>query len=109
MVLSLRPSAITKAETPASATPSSAHLKSATVSSKVPANAVIRMNLVGANSKPQSSGEDLQKGKVNYFIGKDPSKWHRNVPLYRQVDSTFIRGVDIISPEINRALSMTSW
>lgn len=47
--------------------------------------AALYMNLVGANAHAQLIAEDLQSGKINYFVGKDPSKWHSNIPLYGRV------------------------
>src|SRR5581483_3388127 len=61
------------------------------------ANAVIKINMIAANPAPKATGEDLQAGKVNYFIGKDPSKWQRNVPLYRQVRyENIYPGIDVV-------------
>jgi hypothetical protein len=45
----------------------------------------IQFKLVGANPSPVIVGEDQQPGHVNYFIGSDPAKWHRNVPIYAKV------------------------
>src|SRR5437867_7951058 len=47
--------------------------------------AALRMSLVGASRKPQVTGLDELPGKANYFIGKDRSKWHTNVPTYAKV------------------------
>src|SRR5258708_33544849 len=45
-----------------------------------------RMRLIGA--KPaRLEGRDLQPGKVNYFVGDDPSAWRTGIPIYRQVAS----------------------
>ena len=61
------------------------------------AGAVIRLNLVGANPNPAVAGENLQPGKVNYFIGKDPKKWQTNVPTYQQVRYTGVYpGIDLV-------------
>jgi hypothetical protein len=43
------------------------------------------MQLVGANPDPQVTGRDRLPGIVNYFIGKDPSKWHTDIPTYAKV------------------------
>ena len=48
--------------------------------------ASVEMNLLGANPNAQLVAEDLQQGKVNYFLGKDPSKWLSKVPLYGRVN-----------------------
>ncbi len=47
---------------------------------------VLRIRLVGANPAPQMTGLDALPGKSNYFIGKDPQKWMRNVPHYTKVN-----------------------
>jgi hypothetical protein len=46
---------------------------------------VLRMQLVGANSAAKMVGREPLPGKVNYLIGKDPSKWHTQVPTYGKV------------------------
>jgi hypothetical protein len=87
MVLALRPSA----------TLSAAKSSSAVSVSQKTGSAVIQLNLVGANPNPAVAGENLQPGKVNYFIGKDPKKWQTNVPIYKQVHYTSIYpGIDLI-------------
>jgi Beta-propeller repeat/IPT/TIG domain len=55
-----------------------------------------RMRLVGA--KPvRLEGRGLQPGKLNYFIGDDPSAWRTGIPIYRQVASIrALPGVDLI-------------
>ncbi len=94
MVLSLRPSSITKPQA-TTATSSAVSQKSRTAETS--ANAVIQINLLGANKNPKSTGEDLQAGKANYFFGKDPSKWQKNVPLYRQVRYEGVYpGIDVV-------------
>jgi hypothetical protein len=58
--------------------------------------AVLRMNLLAPNSHAQLVPEDLQEGKVNYFIGRDRSKWHSNIPLYGRVSYRGVfPGVDL--------------
>jgi Beta-propeller repeat len=60
------------------------------------AAAVIRMNLLGANSDTELAAADLQRGKIHYFLGKDPSKWHSNIPLYGRVNyHELYPGVDL--------------
>jgi uncharacterized repeat protein (TIGR01451 family) len=59
-------------------------------------NNVIRMRLDGANSAARVSGADLLPGKSNYFIGNDPSKWHRGIPQYARVNyGSVYPGVDL--------------
>ena len=57
----------------------------------------IRMKLAGANSEPQIEGVDELPGKSNYFIGKDQSKWRRNVTSYAKVRYRNVYpGIDMI-------------
>jgi hypothetical protein len=89
MVLALRPSAVKSgAAAKTSATPAA--------NQKV-ADAVIQINLVGANPNPKVAGEVLQRGKANYFFGKDPKKWQTNVPTFKQVRYTDVYpGIDLV-------------
>jgi Beta-propeller repeat len=65
--------------------------------SGVDQRSVVRMKLIGANSAPQVEGVDALPGKSNYFIGNDPSRWHRNVTSYSQVRySSVYPGIDLI-------------
>jgi hypothetical protein len=58
---------------------------------------VIRMKLAGANSALRVVGADELPGKVNYFIGNDPSKWRTNVPTYAKVWYVGVYpGVDLV-------------
>src|SRR5882762_2198411 len=47
--------------------------------------AVLRLQLEGANPRPEIAGADLLPGRVNYFIGNDPKKWHTDVRAYAKV------------------------
>jgi hypothetical protein len=47
--------------------------------------AVLRMKLEGANPQPTVSGLNELEGKVNYFIGNDPEKWHTEIPTFGRV------------------------
>ena len=86
MVLTLRASAVTAN---AGNNPGASRQKSA--------DSVIEVSLVGANPSPAVSGEDLQPGKANYFVGKDPRKWQTNVPIYRQVRyQNIYPGIDLV-------------
>ncbi|MGB9360510.1 MAG: hypothetical protein WCA99_02825, partial [Candidatus Sulfotelmatobacter sp.] len=76
MVLSLRPNKTAAQSTLTVATNNK---------SQKSASTTLQFKLVGASSSPSVVGENLQPGRVNYFIGNDPSKWHRNVPTYSQV------------------------
>ena len=59
--------------------------------------AVVRMQIEGANSSPESVGLDETEGKTNYFIGNDPEKWQTDVPNYEKVKySKVYDGVDLV-------------
>jgi hypothetical protein len=45
----------------------------------------ITMELAGSDAATQAMGEDALPGKSNYFIGRDPSRWHTGVPNFRRV------------------------
>jgi hypothetical protein len=58
---------------------------------------VMRLQLEGGNPQPQITATDLQPGKVNYFIGNDPKKWHTDVPTYAKVKYVGVYpGVDLV-------------
>ncbi len=58
---------------------------------------VLRMRFIGANPSAKIAGMDPLPGKVNYFIGNDPKRWHSNIPLYGRVKCHSVYpGVDLI-------------
>lgn len=58
---------------------------------------VLRFTLLGANPSPAIAGEDQQAGRVNYFIGADPAKWHTNVPTFAKVRyKNIYSGIDLV-------------
>jgi hypothetical protein len=59
--------------------------------------AMLRMRLVGANSRAKITGLEELPSKSNYFIGKDPTKWRTNVPNYPRVKyANVYPGVDLV-------------
>jgi Beta-propeller repeat len=46
---------------------------------------VLRMRLVGGNSRPAVAGIDKQAGVSNYLTGNDPAQWRTNVEGYGKV------------------------
>jgi hypothetical protein len=59
--------------------------------------AVVRMQIVGGNATPAPTGMDELPGKVNYFIGNDPSRWHADVPTYAGVQyHSVYPGIDLV-------------
>ncbi len=58
--------------------------------------AKVRMTMLGSNPAAQPTADELQSGRVNYFIGTNPSKWHSDVPLFGQVSYRDIYpGIDL--------------
>jgi hypothetical protein len=58
--------------------------------------ATIRMQLAGA-SPAQAAGEDQLSGKANYFLGREPANWYRDVPLFAKVRySSVYPGIDVV-------------
>ena len=56
---------------------------------------IVRMNLQGA-TPPRISGNQLQEGRANYFIG-NPDHWITDVPLYAGVQYRGVYpGVDLV-------------
>jgi hypothetical protein len=47
--------------------------------------AVLRMQLLGARNGVEAVGQDEQPGRVNYFIGDDPSQWRTDIPTFGRV------------------------
>jgi len=59
--------------------------------------ATLRVKLDGASHPASVSGEEQLPGRVNYFIGNDPSKWRADVPTYAQVKYRSVYpGVDVV-------------
>src|SRR5215469_3570838 len=58
---------------------------------------VLRMKLVGADSRATISGTDLVSSRSNYLIGNDPAKWRGGVPQYGRVRYQQVYpGVDLV-------------
>ncbi len=57
----------------------------------------VRIRMVGANPHPAMHALEPLPGRVNYLIGNDPAKFHRNVPTYGRVRVTGIYpGIDVV-------------
>lgn len=55
------------------------------------------LQLEGSNPEPQITGVDPLPGKVNYFIGNDPTKWHTDVRTFAKVKYAGVYpGIDLI-------------
>jgi hypothetical protein len=60
-------------------------------------SSVVRMSLLGARTAQQTTGEDPQSGKANYFTGNDPARWQHDVPMYGKVRIEGVYpGVDLV-------------
>jgi len=61
---------------------------------------IVRMTLAGAVNQGQiiqATGEEPLPGKVNYFLGNDPMRWHTDLPTYAKVRySGVYPGVDLV-------------
>jgi plastocyanin len=65
--------------------------------SAVAPSTVINLQFLGAGSAAQITGGSLLPGKVNYFLGSDPSKWHRDLPTYSQISySALYPGISLL-------------
>src|SRR5579859_1599840 len=62
-------------------------------------SSIVRMTLAGASKTTavRVSGEDKLPGKVNYFLGNDPTRWHTDLPTYAKVRYAQVYpGVDLV-------------
>lgn len=60
-------------------------------------SSVVRMRLVGANRSAAVNGLDELPGKSAYFVGRDPSRWHSEIPNYARVQYRDVfPGVDLV-------------
>ena len=61
-----------------------------------PEESFLWLKMRGANASPQVVGTEPLPGKINYYIGNDPSKWRTGVRQYGRVTYTGIYpGVDL--------------
>ena len=58
---------------------------------------LLTMKLAGANRGAAIAGNDPLPGKANYFLGDDPSRWHRNIPQFARVHYKDVYpGIDLV-------------
>jgi uncharacterized repeat protein (TIGR01451 family) len=58
---------------------------------------VLTMRVMGANQHAHVEGVQKQVARSNYFIGNDPSQWHKDVPNYGKVRYAGIYpGIDLL-------------
>jgi hypothetical protein len=46
---------------------------------------VLTMRLMGANPDAAVEGRGKASARINYFMGRDPSRWHTNIPTVNEV------------------------
>ena len=62
-----------------------------------PSFQLVNMQFVGANPRPEMAGEGALKSKVNYFIGRDSSKWRTGIGMFAGVRyRNLYPGVDLL-------------
>ena len=87
MVLSLRPTDIL-------GDPHTGNLRA--IKPQSPAT-TLEFRLVGVSQTSVVVGEEPQPGRVNYFVGNNPAKWHTNVPTYARVRCKNVYpGIDLV-------------
>jgi hypothetical protein len=61
------------------------------------AHVALRMQMVGAAPNAMPLTQQPLPGRVNYFLGKDPNKWHAGVPTFRRVGFHAVYpGIDLV-------------
>jgi hypothetical protein len=61
------------------------------------AHAALRMQMVGSNPRARALTQQPLAGRINYFLGNDPSKWHAGVPTFGRVGFQGVYpGVDLV-------------
>ncbi len=57
----------------------------------------LQLRVQGVDRTVQPSAEEPLAGRVNYYIGNDPSHWHENIATYHQVRyANVYPGIDLI-------------
>ncbi|WP_447975112.1 DUF7948 domain-containing protein [Nitrospira sp. Kam-Ns4a] len=61
------------------------------------AGALLRMQFVGISPAVRIVGTDRLPGRVNYFVGQDPTRWHTAIPTFAKVRyQDLYRGIDLV-------------
>ena len=57
----------------------------------------LRMQMVGANPKATTLTQQPLAGRINYFLGREPGKWHAGVPTFGRVGFQGVYpGIDLV-------------
>ena len=71
--------------------------------SSVSRPATIRMSLVNSGHRFRPAGRRPQRGRSNYFLGRDRAKWLTDVPLYGEVVYRDVYpGIDLVYHDSSR-------
>lgn len=63
---------------------------------KIESEAVLRLQIHGASSSTKVSGDSMLAGHTNYLMGRDATKWVKDVPQYARVNYEDVYpGVDL--------------
>jgi Beta-propeller repeat len=57
----------------------------ARVGTPMQSGGLLTMRLIGANPHATVEGRGKASALINYFIGRDPSRWHSNIPTVNEV------------------------
>ena len=61
------------------------------------ARTALRMQMIGSNPRAAAWTQQPLPGRINYFIGSDPSRWHAGVPTFGRVGFHEVYpGVDLL-------------
>lgn len=76
---------------------SSRHAAQHGASAARPTSMALKMRLVDANTNAVGQGKSPLPGRIQYFIGNNPSRWHKDVPTYSSVEYRNIYpGTDLV-------------
>src|SRR5580704_14373622 len=50
-----------------------------------PSEGILAMQLIGSNPIAKVEGRGQNIARINYFVGRDPSRWHTNIPTVNEV------------------------
>src|SRR5438067_5256719 len=57
----------------------------------------LRLSFAGATAEPTTQALDLRPGRVNYYLGQDPQRWHTDIPTYGRVRYAEVyAGIDVV-------------
>jgi len=58
---------------------------------------ILKRRFLNTNSNLSAKGEERQQWNTSYFIGKDTTQWHTNVPNYSKIRvSNLYEGIDLV-------------